>query len=78
LLHKHGQHDFHRHDEESYKNHQQPIENEVIDKLDQATDLLKLGLHLRQYGENAPGGNETWKEFDTDAENFLSSLLNEG
>lgn len=34
-------------------------------------ELLKYALHLRQNGENAPGGNETWEEFDKRAEKFL-------
>jgi hypothetical protein len=33
--------------------------------------LLRYALHLRQYGERAPGGNETWAEFDRAAEAFL-------
>lgn len=33
--------------------------------------LIKYALHLRMYGENAPGGNETWAEFDQRAEEFL-------
>lgn len=38
---------------------------------DNAHDILKLAMHLRMYGENAPGGRETWKEFDTRCEAFL-------
>lgn len=37
----------------------------------EATRLLEYALHLRQHGENAPGGSETWREFDTRAEDFL-------
>lgn len=40
-------------------------------KSNEALDLLKYALHLRIHGENAPGGNETWKEFDTKCEAYL-------
>ncbi len=33
--------------------------------------LVEYALHLRQHGERAPGGNETWAQFDRDAEAFL-------
>lgn len=33
--------------------------------------LLEYALHLRQHGEHAPGGNETWAEFDQRCERFL-------
>lgn len=36
-----------------------------------AAQLLAYALHLRQHGENAPGGSETWAEFDRRAEEFL-------
>lgn len=38
---------------------------------DEPLTLVKYALHLRMYGENAPGGTETWKEFDRRAEEFL-------
>ena len=37
----------------------------------EARRLLEYALHLRQHGENAPGGTETWAEFDRKAEHFL-------
>ena len=39
-----------------------------------ATRLLEFAMHLRSYGERAPGGSETWQEFDRAAEVFLRSL----
>lgn len=39
--------------------------------VERATKLLEYALHLRMYGERAPGGNETWRQFDTDVEHFL-------
>lgn len=36
-----------------------------------AVNLLRYAMHLRMYGENAPGGTETWVEFDRRAEAFL-------
>lgn len=40
---------------------------------DEAVRLLKYALHLRMHGERAPGGNETWQQFDRDAEAYLRS-----
>lgn len=40
----------------------------------EAERLLKLALHLRMYGECAPGGHETWAQFDTDLECHLRGL----
>jgi hypothetical protein len=37
----------------------------------EAVDLVKYALHLRMHGERAPGGDETWGEFDRRAEEFL-------
>lgn len=37
----------------------------------EAASLLEYALHLRMHGENAPGGSETWAEFDRKAEDFL-------
>lgn len=34
-------------------------------------ELLEYAFNLRQYGERAPGGNETWAEFDRRCEAFL-------
>lgn len=36
-----------------------------------AVQLLELALHLRKHGERAPGGNETWADFDRKAEDYL-------
>jgi hypothetical protein len=38
---------------------------------DRATGLLEYALHLRMHGERAPGGDETWAEFDQRCEHFL-------
>lgn len=38
---------------------------------DEAADLLERVLFLRQNGERAPGGNETWQPLDRDVEVFL-------
>lgn len=42
--------------------------------LEIARELLEYALHLRMYGERAPGGNETWAEFDERCETFLRRL----
>jgi len=39
--------------------------------LEQARRLIGYAFHLRQNGEGAPGGNETWGAFDRRAEEFL-------
>lgn len=39
-----------------------------------AVRLVEYAIHLRLYGERAPGGSETWQEFDRRAEKFLRSL----
>jgi hypothetical protein len=39
--------------------------------------LLEEALHLRMNGERAPGGNETWRDWDLRTETFLRSLLPE-
>jgi hypothetical protein len=36
-----------------------------------AKGLLEYALHLRMHGERAPGGKETWAEFDRRTEAFL-------
>jgi hypothetical protein len=36
-----------------------------------ARQLLEEALHLRMHGERAPGGNETWAEWDRKAEAYL-------
>jgi hypothetical protein len=38
---------------------------------DEAIRLLERVLHLRQNGERAPGGDETWPPLDRDIEAFL-------
>jgi hypothetical protein len=40
-----------------------------------AVRLLEEALHLRMNGERAPGGNETWRDWDLRAETFLRGLL---
>lgn len=40
----------------------------------EAVRLLKYALHLRMHGECAPGGDETWAQFDREAEAYLRSL----
>jgi hypothetical protein len=46
------------------------VSNALVD----AVDLLQYGLHLRVHGENAPGGSETWREFDQRTEAFLRKV----
>lgn len=41
------------------------------DETERLREALAYGQHLRQYGERAPGGNETWQEFDRLAEHAL-------
>lgn len=40
----------------------------------EAVRLIQYALHLRMHGENAPGGTETWAQFDRDAEAFLRAI----
>jgi hypothetical protein len=47
---------------------------DVTHQVDGPRRLLEYALHLRQYGECAPGGNETWAEFDRRTEAYLRSL----
>ncbi|MFG1794217.1 hypothetical protein [Nocardia sp. NPDC049149] len=47
------------------------------ERLTAAVELLEYAMHLRMYGERAPGGNETWREWDGRAEKFLRSLAEE-
>ena len=42
--------------------------------LSEAVRLLEEVLHLRQNGERAPGGNETWADLDRKVEEFLRGL----
>lgn len=49
--------------------------NEIGRSLIEAVQLLEYGLHLRMHGENAPGGTETWREFDQRTEAFLRQLF---
>lgn len=37
----------------------------------EAAELLEYALNLRVCGERAPGGTETWREFDRRTEAFL-------
>ena len=39
--------------------------------LTEALRLLRLALHLRQHGERAPGGDETWTDWHRQAETML-------
>lgn len=41
----------------------------------EAIRLLEEALHLRANGERAPGGNETWRDWDRKAERFLRARL---
>lgn len=40
-----------------------------------AHGLVEYALHLRMYGENAPGGDETWATWDRAAERWLRGAL---
>jgi hypothetical protein len=40
----------------------------------EAVRLLRYALHLREHGELAPGGKETWGLFDRACESFLRRL----
>jgi hypothetical protein len=40
----------------------------------EALKLLEYAFHLRVHGERAPGGNETWAEFDRRCEAFLRQV----
>jgi hypothetical protein len=42
---------------------------------DEAVGLLEEALHLRMNGERAPGGNETWRDWDLRAEQFMQERL---
>lgn len=42
---------------------------------DEEYRIIELGHHLRTYGECAPGGNETWAEWDALAECYLRRQL---
>jgi hypothetical protein len=45
----------------------------VAERDSEARRLLEYALHLRMHGERAPGGNETWAEFDRRCEAYLRS-----
>jgi hypothetical protein len=36
--------------------------------------LLREALHIRQFGERAPGGNENWRDWEQNTEAYLRSL----
>lgn len=38
---------------------------------DEMKKLVEYALHLRMYGENAPGGDETWAKWESMAERAL-------
>jgi hypothetical protein len=46
----------------------------VEQERDEMLGLLAYALHLRQHGERAPGGDETWAEFDRRCEAFLRQV----
>jgi len=46
----------------------------MSDDLAKARRLLEYAMQLRMYGERAPGGDETWRQFDQSAEHFLRGL----
>ena len=46
----------------------------ATDVLSAARALLEEALRLRMYGERAPGGDETWREWDRRTEEYLRSL----
>lgn len=48
---------------------------EIGRSLIEAVQILEYGLHLRMHGECAPGGTETWREFDSRTEDFLRRLM---
>lgn len=47
------------------------------ERADAAVKLLEEALHLRMNGERAPGGTETWADWDRAVETFLRSLTPE-
>lgn len=40
----------------------------------EALVLVEEAMHLRMYGENAPGGHETWRDWERHARDFLLYL----
>lgn len=36
--------------------------------------LLEYAMHLRMYGEKAPGGNENWRDWDFITEEYLRAM----
>lgn len=55
------------------------VQREILPRIRTAVDvvgydarrLLAYAMHLRQHGERAPGGDETWAEFDRRVEALL-------
>lgn len=51
------------------------VDHRVVAELLAERDALERfvveAMHLAQYGERAPGGNETWAEWFARAENYL-------
>jgi hypothetical protein len=39
-----------------------------------ALELVAYAMHLRMYGERAPGGRENWKDWDIVAEDYLRAM----
>ena len=48
--------------------------DEAREDRDRLRKVVEYALHLRMYGEMAPGGNETWRRFDTLAEAALRGM----
>jgi hypothetical protein len=44
------------------------------ERADAAVRLLEEAFHLRMNGERAPGGNETWRDWDRKCETFLRDI----
>jgi hypothetical protein len=41
--------------------------------VESALALVSMAMHLHQYGEEAPGGYETWARFERDARAWIDS-----
>lgn len=49
----------------------------VKEERDQLKKLTEEALHLRMYGERAPGGNENWHDWDTKTDRALRAMLDQ-
>ncbi len=45
---------------------------------EEAERLVREALHLRMYGECAPGGNETWRDWEREAEAWHQARYSPG